>query len=69
MPQERKEEGKEGEAAGRPNEDKVIKSRKTTSRQRRGLAVSHPSAWQPWRCLGCKVDRGFTEIRPRPPPA
>lgn len=33
-------------------------------------AVSHPSAWRPRRCLGCKVDRGFTEeIRPRPPPA
>lgn len=39
------------EAAGRPNEDKVIKSRKTTSRQRRGrlfLILAHGSHGGVW---------------------
>ena len=68
--QERKEEWKEEgsrEAEWRQS-NKGQEEDKPTEEER--MAVSYPSAWWPRRCLGCKVDRGFTEeIQPRPPPA
>lgn len=71
----RKEGGERKEGGGKDEEYeyKAIKGKEKTSRQRGqgGCFLSeHREGRGLQRCLGCKVDKGFTEeIQPRPPPA